>query len=299
MGTDFLNNEERIDWYDSVCERMDVDLKTLIADGPAEKLEDTKITQPAVFLINHLIYKYLRSTADFDPDYFAGHSLGEYNALVASGRAGFDELFPVVVTRGRAMGEAADRIRGGMAALLRIDAEAAETLCRDISDDPEIEGTVQVALYNSPDQLVISGAGNALEEAVDQARDAGALKAVELDVSGPWHSQYMKPAVEPLQAALEAFDWSDGKPVVTNVNADFLEGSPSDGLIKQLTQPVRWIQSIQRLLDDGVRTFVEIGPGDSLKGMIERIAKETEHDVNVLNTDTLDHTEEIIGDLNL
>lgn len=293
MGEEFLNGEQE-EWFNEVCGRTEYPLRELILDGPAEELEETRVTQPAVFIVNELVHRYLKENTGVTPDYVAGHSLGEYNALAAGGWTSFDALLPVVVTRGRAMGEAADRVDGGMAALLRIDEETAEAICNEVSADDDVEGTVQVALYNSPDQLVISGAGEALRVAVEEAGDRGALKTVELDVSGPWHSQYMKPAEEPLAEALAGIDWSEGRDLVQNVSASFLEGSPREGLLDQLTEPVRWIESVHRLLDKGVDTFVEIGPGDALTGMIERISDHNDHDVNVLKTDTLQQTRSVI-----
>lgn len=293
MGEEFLSGDLEV-WFDEVCGRTEYPLRELILEGPAEELEETRVTQPAVFVVNELIRRYLNENTDVTPDFVAGHSLGEYNALCAGGWASFDDLLPVVVTRGRAMGEAADRVDGGMAALLRIDREDAEEVCREVTEDEGIEGTVQVALYNSPDQLVISGAGEALRVAVERAGDRGALKTVELDVSGPWHSEYMKPAEAPLGEALEGIDWSTGRSLVQNASASFLEGSPEENLIRQLTEPVRWIESIHRLLDEGVDTFVEVGPGDALTGMIERIIDRTDEDVDVHTTDTLEGTQTVI-----
>lgn len=297
MGEEFLSGDLEV-WFDEVCGRTEYPLRELILEGPAEELEETRVTQPAVFVVNELIRRYLNENTDVSPDCVAGHSLGEYNALCAGGWVSFDDLLPVVVTRGRAMGEAADRVDGGMAALLRIDREAAEEVCRAVTEDEGIEGTVQVALYNSPDQLVISGAGEALRVAVERAGDRGALKTVKLDVSGPWHSEYMEPAEEPLADALEGVEWSGGKNLVQNVSASFLGESPEEGLLRQLTEPVRWIESIHRLLDEGVDTFVEVGPGDALTGMIERIIDRTDEDVEVHTTDTLEGAQTVIEAVN-
>jgi [acyl-carrier-protein] S-malonyltransferase len=296
MGTDFLDGDLE-DWFVDVCGRTNLSLEERIRSGPAEELEETRVTQPAVFVVNQLVLRYLQQNTDGTADYYAGHSLGEYNALAAAGWASFDDLLPVVVARGQAMGEAADRVDGSMAALLRMDTETAEDICQELRDDPDVEGSVQVALYNSPSQIVLSGAGEAFQNAMDRADDAGALKVVELDVSGPWHSTFMEPAEDPLQEALDDVQWSTGDPVVTNVSADFLESSPERGLLGQLTEPVRWIQSVRRLLDEGVRQFVEVGPGDALTGMIERITDDTEYDVDVFTTDTLEQTRTVIEEI--
>lgn len=298
MGGDFLDGD-LARWFDTVCDSTDLPLKKLILQGPPDELEDTRVTQPAVFIVNHLIYRYLKETTSFEPDYFAGHSLGEYNALVCAGWADFEDILPVVVDRGQAMGEAADRVDGGMAALLRIDPEDAENVCRSISHDNNIDGNVQMALYNSPGQIVISGIHPALGVATKEAKEAGALKAVELDVSGPWHSQYMQSAVDPLRESLETVEWSTGLPVVSNVTGDMVQGSPLESLLSQLTQPVRWIRSIEKLLSEGVDTFIEVGPGDALKGMIERIVDETDKDPEIYNTDNLEDTRNLIEELGL
>lgn len=292
MGKTFLK-EEHHQWFKSICDRVDSQLYHWILEGPSDELDETLRTQPAVFIVNELILRCLMEQSAFQPEYFAGHSLGEYNALAAAGWATFEELLSVVQKRGRAMNEAADRVEGGMAALLRIDRARIQEICERVSKDSSVGGIVQIALYNSPDQSVISGANSALKRAIREAEDAGALKAVELDVSGPWHSRYMKPAVEPLREALEGVSWSSGQPVVTNVSAEMLRSNPTEGLLRQLTQPVQWTDSILTLLDVGVRRFIEVGPGDALKGMIERIARKTDHDVVIQNTDTLERTRSI------
>ncbi len=296
MGSDFLDGELKT-WFEGVCERTDLSLKDRICSGPPEELEETRITQPAVFVVNQLILRYLRNETDRTADYYAGHSLGEYNALAAAGWASFDDLLPVVTARGRSMGEAARRVDGGMAALLRVGTETAERICEDIRGNVDIDGSVQVALYNSPSQIVLSGAGEAFREAMNRADDSGALKVVELDVSGPWHSTFMEPAEETLRNALDGVEWSAGDFVVTNVSADFLETNPEHDLIGQLTEPVRWIQSVRRLLDEGVRKFVEIGPGDALSGMIQRISDGIDYNVQVHETDTLEQTRSVIEEI--
>lgn len=296
MSMDFVRDSDD-EWFDRVCSETDLPLRDLMDDGPEEELEETHITQPAVFLANHLVYRYLLAN-DVEADYFAGHSLGEYNALVAGGRADFEAILPVVLARGRAMAGAADRVDGGMAAVLKMDEKPLRQLCEDVSADESVEGTVELALFNSPGQIVVSGAQAALDVVVERAKDAGALKAVSLDVSGPWHSQYMEPAEDPLETALDEVDWStSGDPVITNVDASPLEGSPKDPLIRQLTEPVRWIGSIDYLLREGVDEFIEVGPGDSLSGMIGRITRGTEYDPVVHTTDTLEETQSVIEEL--
>ncbi|MFB6355995.1 MAG: ACP S-malonyltransferase, partial [bacterium] len=151
---------------------------------------------------------------------------------------------------------------------------------------------------NSPGQFVVSGSNNAIEAVEERARDAGALKAVALDVSGPWHSRYMEPAREPLREALNTVNWSDGKPAVANVTADFVEASPTSHLIDQLVEPVRWIESIQLLIDHRVERFIEVGPADVLAGLVKRIASQSDRDVDIRTTDTIEETDKLLEEMN-
>lgn len=292
MGTDFI--DEDADWFGQVNDDLPFPLGEYLREGPAETLARTDVTQPAVFVVNHLIYRYLTSNG-FDPDYYAGHSLGEYNALVGSGRVDFETLLPVVVERGKAMHEAAQQVDGGMAAVLKLDASELEEICDEVSANQDVDGTVEVALLNAPGQVVLSGSNDAIDEAVDRAKEEGALKAVALDVSGPWHSQYMAPATDRLTDALDGIKWNDGKPLVANVTAGELGNSDPDSfLIDQLEKPVRWQESIDHMIEQGVDTFVEAGPGDSLSGMINRIARGHDTDINIYSTDTLEQTRETL-----
>jgi len=299
MGIDFLKEDpELAGWFEAVCDRLDFPLRDHLESGPEEILEETRITQPALFVVNHIVHRRLER-AGVCADAFAGHSLGEYNALVGAGWASFDDLLPVVALRGRLMDERAREARGGMAAVLKLAPEKLQTLCEEVSAEEGIEGTVEVALYNSPGQSVVSGSLAALDELVERAGDAGALKAVPLDVSGPWHSRYMAPAREPLREALEAVAWSPGKPVVTNVSGTVLDaGDPVDGLVDQLVEPVRWVDSVRDLLDRGTRRFVEVGAGDVLSGLIRRVARDAGVDVTIHTTDTLEQTLSTIEAIN-
>lgn len=296
MGVDLLEEDDRLaEWFHGVCDRLDFPLEKRLREGPSSALERTRITQPAMFVVNHLYHRYV-TRSGVDVDVFAGHSLGEYNALVAAGRIAFEELLPAVCLRGRLMDEQARRVDGGMAAVLKLPPEELRALCEAVNEDDEVDGTVEVALYNSPGQSVVSGSREALEALVDRASGAGALKAVELDVSGPWHSRYMEGAREPLREALESLAWSPGQPVVTNVTAAELgEDDPVEGLVDQLVEPVRWTESIRYMLDRGVERFVEVGPGEVLTGLINRVARDAGADVSVYSTDTLETTRSTMG----
>ena len=292
MGMDFLESDS--DWFDSVEEQTPFPLRQYLQEGPEEILARTDITQPSVFVTNHLIYRYLREHG-FEADVYLGHSLGEYNAVVASGRVAFEELYPVVLERGQAMQDVAETVDGGMAAVLKIESDLLIEIADEISALDDVEGTVEVALFNAPNHVVVSGSIPAVEEAADRAKKAGALKAVRLDVSGPWHSQYMEPATDRLKRSLESISWESGDPLVSNVEAAYLQGrSPSRSLVDQLEKPVRWSDSIEKLLQDGIDTFVEIGPGTALSGMIKRIARDGDYTVNIYHTDTREQTDQTL-----
>lgn len=294
MGTDFVSGDR--DWIERVNARLDFDLLDLLREGPEDRLERTRYTQPALFVVNHLILRYLRSRG-LEADLYAGHSLGEYNALVAGGWAEFDDLLPVVVRRGLSMDRAARSTEGGMSAVLKLDPAVLENICEEISEDDSISGTVEVSLLNTPLQVVVSGALPALDVLEERARDAGALKVVSLDVSGPWHSRYMEPAQEPLREALEQVRWKPGEPVYSNVQAVPVTSveEVESGLLDQLVRPVRWEETIRNLRDRSTDEFIELGPGKVLHGMTDRIVSDDE----ILNryTDTLDHINEWLEEL--
>ena len=293
MGTDFLNGDDK-KWFENVDDQLSFSLLELLENGPAEKLERTRYTQPALFTVSHLIYRYLsRNFSDFN--FYAGHSLGEYNALAAGGWADFEELLPVVVARGKAMDEQAQQVEGSMAAVLKMDREPLEEFCAEISADESIEGTVEVALFNSPGQSVVSGSEAANEAAVERARDAGALKAVSLDVSGPWHSRYMEPVREELAAVLGDVDWQEGRTYLPNTSGVLREGgSPEQFLIDQLVQPVDWVGTLQTLFEGGCSHFVEIGPGNVLSGLVKRTARKYDVEPEIYQTDNLEQTQKTV-----
>lgn len=295
MGVKLLEEDRRLaDWFDGVCDRLDFPLEERLREGPSRELERTRVTQPAMFVVNHLVHRFLTQSG-LEADLYAGHSLGEYNALVAAGRIPFDELLPAVCARGRLMDEQARTVDGGMAAVLKLSPENLRELCEAVNGQDGVEGTVEVALYNSPGQSVVSGSREAIGALVERASEAGALKAVELDVSGPWHSRYMEPVQGPLREALTPLDWSPGRPVVTNVSAAELEGDPVDDLVDQLVEPVRWVETVRYMMDRGVERFVEVGPGEVLTGLIKRIARDADADVTVHSTDTLEQTRSTLG----
>jgi len=239
--------------------------------GTDEQLKETKVTQPAVFL--HSVISALCLGDDFKPAMVAGHSLGEFSALVASGALSFEDGLRLVAARANAMQKACEANPGTMAAIIGVDDEKVEEICAEVSKDGKL---VIPANYNCPGQLVISGDIEAINEACEKLKEAGAKRALPLKVGGAFHSPLMQPAKDELQAAIEQTTFSTPKcPVYQNVDAKPYTDAAEikANLIAQLTSPVRWTKSVQNMIADGADDFTECGPGKALQGMIGRIDK--------------------------
>ncbi len=238
--------------------------------GTDEELKQTKVTQPAVFLHSVINAKTL---ADFSPDMVAGHSLGEFSALVANGTLTFEDALQLVLKRAVAMQKACEITPSTMAAVLNLDDKTVEDICASV------DGVVVAANYNCPGQLVISGETKAVETACAKLLEAGAKRALILPVGGAFHSPMMEPAREELAAAIEATVFHKPIcPVYQNVTATAVS-DPEEikkNLITQLTAPVRWTQSVQQMIADGATQFIEVGPGKVLTGLINKIDKNVE-----------------------
>jgi [acyl-carrier-protein] S-malonyltransferase len=249
-------------------------LTKLLFEGPEEELRMTWNTQPAILAVSVACFRALAGAAAVEPAALAGHSLGEYSALVASGAIDYADALRVVEQRGRFMQEAVPLGTGSMAAVLGLDAEPLERICAAVSGPG---GVVEVANDNCPGQVVISGHTGAADEAGKRAKDAGAKRAVPLPVSAPFHCSLMRPAGERLAAVLEAIEIGvPEKPVVANVDARENRDATRirDLLVRQVSSPVRWQESVRRLSALGVDTFVELGPGKVLSGLVRRILPE-------------------------
>lgn len=245
-------------------------LSELIEEGPQEDLTLTYHAQPALLTIGSMIASRLKEEG-IEPAYTAGHSLGEYTALVASGVMSFEEGVVAVHKRGLYMNEAVPAGVGAMAAILGLDAEAVSVVTEKITAEGD---AVQPANLNCPGQIVISGTKAGVEKACDALKEAGARRAIPLDVSGPFHSSLMEPAAEKLQETLDNIAMKDAKtPIVANVNAEIVENSNQLKalLVEQLYSPVRWEDSVRTMLDNGVTHFIECGPGKVLSGLIKKI----------------------------
>lgn len=254
---------------------------TLLSEGPEEVLQQTAWTQPAILLVSVAAWQHL-SEAGIEPDYVAGHSLGEYSAHVAAGSLDLAEALRVVRKRGELM-QAAVPTGGGMAAILGLSADQVEEACRRAAK----HGVVAPANYNCPGQVVISGEVTAVTYAIEVAKELGAKRAIPLVVSGPFHSRLMEKAGEELQLVLEGVSWNTPRcPVIANIDAAEVisPGRTVSTLVAQVSGAVRWEQSIRHLLDLGVDTFVECGPGKVLTGLVKKIAP----GVNLLRVEDMD-----------
>ena len=245
------------------------DITKTMFEGSAEDLKQTQITQPAIFLHSVATAKALGS--DFKPQMVAGHSLGEFSALVANGVLEFEDGLRLVHQRALAMQDACDKTAGTMAAVLGLADHLVEEICENTP------GVVVAANYNCPGQLVISGALQAVEKACDSLKEAGARRALLLPVGGAFHSPLMEPARTALAAAIEATTFSAPVcPIYQNVTASAVT-DPEEikaHLISQLTAPVKWTQSVQSMVADGATEFIELGPGKVLQGLVKKIALE-------------------------
>jgi [acyl-carrier-protein] S-malonyltransferase len=185
-----------------------------------------------------------------------------------------------------------------MAAVLKLEPEPLKELCEKISADDSVEGKVEVALLNSPGQSVVSGSKAGIEAVVEKARDAGALKAVALDVSGPWHSSYMEPARQKLKDILAGIDWKEGKPYFANATGEMVDSeTPEKHLLEQMVNPVLWSDSVQNMLEAGVNKFVEVGPGKVLSGLIKRISRKSDIKPEIFKTDKLEQTDNCLKEV--
>lgn len=252
--------------FEEANDILGFNITDIMFEGSAEDLKQTKVTQPAIFLHSVILGKMMGD--DFKPDMVAGHSLGEFSALVSNGALSFEDGLSLVSQRAIAMQKACELIPGTMAAVLALDDKVVEQICE------ATEGIVVPANYNCPGQLVISGEIDAINRACEALKEAGARRALVLPVGGAFHSPLMEPAREELAAAIENTNFSKPTcPIYQNVtttavtNADEIK----QNLIAQLTSPVKWTQSVQHMVKDGATRFTEVGPGKVLQGLVKKI----------------------------
>ena len=276
MGKDLYENFPQAKaLFDKANEILGFDITKIMFEGSDEDLKQTNVTQPAVFLHSVILALNL---PDFKPDMVAGHSLGEFSALVAAGALSFEDGLKLVAQRADAMQRACELNPSTMAAILNLDDKVVEDICAAITEK-STDNVVVAANYNCPGQLVISGSIEGINIACEELKAAGAKRALVLQVGGAFHSPLMEPAREELAKAIEETNFSTPIcPIYQNVN-----GIPSTdigtikaNLIAQLTAPVRWTQSVRNMVEDGATKFVECGPGKVLQGLVKKIAPEVE-----------------------
>jgi len=246
------------------------DISKIMFEGTKEELTQTEVTQPAIFIHSMAILKVLGNS--FKPDLVAGHSLGEFSSLVAGGVLNFEDGLRLVSIRAKAMQKSCEKTNGTMAAVLGLDNSIIEEVCSNI------DGTVVAANYNCPGQVVISGEINAVKNACEKLSEAGARRALVLPVGGAFHSELMKDAKDELSNAISETSFNLPLcPIYQNVNGqpETLVDNIKNNLISQLTSPVKWTQSVNKMIEDGCQDFIEIGPGNVLQGLIKKINRDT------------------------
>jgi [acyl-carrier-protein] S-malonyltransferase len=267
MGLDlYENSSEAQELFEKANKILGFRITDIMFEGTAEQLKETKVTQPAIFLHSVILAKTLGDS--FKPEMVAGHSLGEFSALVTSGAMTFEDGLKLVSQRALAMQKACEANPSTMAAVLGLENDVVEKICN------ETEGVVVAANYNCPGQLVISGEIEAINTACEKLKEAGAKRALVLPVGGAFHSPMMEPAREELAKAIENTTISSPScPIYQNVTATAVTDATEikKNLILQLTAPVRWTQSIQQMITDGGTLFTEVGPGKVLQGLMRKI----------------------------
>lgn len=272
MGKElYESSQEAKALFEKANEILGFRISDIMFEGSEEELKQTKVTQPAIFLHSVILAK---TSPDFSPDMVAGHSLGEFSALVSNGTLAFEDGLKLVYQRALAMQEACEINPSGMAAILGLEDAKVEEICLSI------EGEIVVpANYNCPGQLVISGSNKGIDIACEKMKEAGAKRALALPVGGAFHSPLMEPAREKLQKAIESTKFETPScPVYQNVSTTGVVDIQEikNNLIAQLTAPVKWTQSVQQMIVDGADKFIECGPGKVLQGLVKKINKEAE-----------------------
>lgn len=297
MGKELYDNfecaKEIFDKADSV---LDFKL-TDVCFGEDERLNETEYTQPALLTMSYAVCKIMEEKG-LKADYVAGLSLGEYSAHTASGTMDFEEAVQLVRKRGKFMTEAVPKGQGAMCAVLSLEAEKIQEACNEVSEI----GRCMIANYNAPGQIVIAGDKEAVEKAAELVKEKGAKRAVMLNVSGPFHTSLLEPAAIKLNEELNKIQLNDMSiPVITNLTAEIVEDKSQviDILTKQVMNPVKWEQSVYKMIELGVDTFVEMGPGKTLSSFVKKAAKEAGAEVAIYNVEDLKTLEKTVGGLGL
>ncbi|WP_369711721.1 ACP S-malonyltransferase [Leptotrichia sp. HSP-334] len=257
------------------------EVKKVIFEGTKDELKDTKFAQPAIALFSVVLTKLLKEKG-INPDFVAGHSLGEYSSLYAAGFLNEVDTLKLISARGKIMSEA--KIEGSMAAILGLSSNEVENICNNI------DGVIEAVNYNEPKQTVVAGEKDVIEKSLEIFKEKGARRALPLAVSGPFHSSLMKPVAEILKKEFENYSWNDAKtPIVANTTVNILTSSNEikNELYNQTFGPVKWVDTINKLSENGVTKIYEVGPGKVLAGLIKKINKEIEV-VNIENVENIE-----------
>ncbi len=269
MASDFLETEALVgERFEEANDALGIDLAGIVFEGPASRLMETEVTQPALLTMGVALWEVWRARGGAAPAVMAGHSLGEYTAFTAAGSMDFADAVRLVNARGRFMQEAVPVGEGAMAAILGLDDEAVSACCE------QVDGVVQPANLNAPGQVVISGARAAVESAAAACSEAGARRAMMLDVSAPFHCELMRPARDRFEAVLDAIDLrAPDVPVVHNLDATVSTDPATikNKLLRQVDSPVRWTDCVTTIRSRGVDRLLECGPGNVLAGLVRRI----------------------------
>ena len=286
MGKDiYENNEVAKQEFDKIFSSLSFDLKTAMFEGPEETLKKTKYTQPAIVAMSLVLEKLVREKG-IKPDFVAGHSVGEYAAFGSGEFLTLSDAVKLTAFRGETMNEIAESVNGGMAAIIGMESSKIEEVLKTV------EGVVEAVNFNEPKQTVIAGQKDAIERACVALKEAGAKRALPLAVSGPFHSSLMKPAGEKLKSEAEKYDFKEGTAkLIANTTAEIIS-TPAEikaEIYAQSFGPVKWVDTVNKLKENGVDTIYEIGPGKVLAGLIKKIDKE----LTVINVNSLDDIEKL------
>lgn len=286
MGLDFYNTYpefKRV--FDKASDVLGYNLGDIVFEGTEYELKKTEITQPAILTVSYGMYRVFQELG-IRVSGFAGLSLGEYTALVASEALPFENCVDLVRYRGRYMQEAVPIGEGTMAAIMGLSGEEVEEVCKEAQGI----GIVEPANYNCPGQLVIAGEVKAIEKAVEIAKEMGAKRSMVLQVSAPFHCSMLKPAGQKLSEKLKEIEFKEPNiPVIANVNGEYYGKEITENLVNQVSSPVRWQQTIEKFIADGFDTFIEIGPGKALTGFNKKISK----DINSYNIEKLEDIDKL------
>lgn len=291
MANDIYNNDDIAKKIiDEAESSVGINLKKIMFEGSDEELAKTENTQPAIVTHSIALFESLKDKIDLKYDACLGLSLGEYSALVAADAMDFNDAVAVVKKRGKYMQESVPLGKGTMAAILGLDREKVNEVIEQVDN-----GIIEVANYNSPGQIVISGETGTVKDSISLFKENGAKKAVVLNVSAPFHSSMLEPAGLKLKKELDDIKLRKCKvSVVSNVNADYYTDNYKDLLVSQVSSSVLWEDSIEKLINEGFDTFIEIGPGKVLKGFINKISKKNKVDTKVYNIDNMESMNDFV-----